>query len=86
MVGSKIIEDVGIVGVESRADSSVILWRRFKRVPIEQWAVRREYLRCLKAAFDAAGIEITFPHLTLYAGQGKTGATPPFPLQIDKTR
>jgi small conductance mechanosensitive channel len=85
VIGPKIIEDVEIVGVESWAESAVILRCRFKVAPIEQWTVRRAYLRRLKAAFDAAGIEIPFPHLTLYAGQAKTGATPPFPLQLDKT-
>lgn len=83
VIGAKIMEDVEIVGVESWADSAVILRCRFKVAPIEQWAVRRAYLRRLKAAFDAAGIEIPFPHLTLYAGQAKAGGTPPFPLQLE---
>ncbi|TRZ54783.1 MAG: mechanosensitive ion channel family protein, partial [Rhodocyclaceae bacterium] len=58
---------------------------RFKVAPIEQWGVRREYLRRLKAAFDAAGIEIPFPHLTLYAGQAKDGSAPPLPLRLENT-
>ncbi|MBA3034519.1 MAG: mechanosensitive ion channel family protein [Gammaproteobacteria bacterium] len=80
--GVKIIEDIEMVGVEKWADSAVILRCRFKVMPIEQWNVRREYLKRLKAAFDAAGIEIPFPHLTLYAGQAKDGAAPPFPLKL----
>lgn len=75
---ARILEPVEIVGVENWADSAVILRCRFKVAPIEQWAVRREYLRRLKQAFDAAGIEIPFPHLTLYAGQMKDGGAPPF--------
>ncbi len=78
--GPKILEDVEIVGVENWADSAVILRCRFKVAPLEQWNVRREYLRRLKAAFDAAGIEIPFPHLTVYAGEPKAGAAPPFRL------
>ena len=36
--------------------------------------MRREYLRRLKKAFDARGIEIPYPHLTLYAGaEGRHG-------------
>jgi small conductance mechanosensitive channel len=35
----------------------------------------------LKKAFDAAGIEIPYPHLTLYAGQDKDGSAPPLRLQ-----
>jgi small conductance mechanosensitive channel len=75
---ARILEPVEIVGVENWADSAVILRCRFKVAPIEQWAVRREYLRRLKQAFDTAGIEIPFPHLTLYAGQLKDGGAPPF--------
>lgn len=77
---ARILEPVEIVGVENWADSAVILRCRFKVAPIEQWAVRREYLRRLKQAFDTAGIEIPFPHLTLYAGQLKDGGAPPFRL------
>ena len=28
-------------------------------------------------AFDARGIEIPFPHITVYAGAGKDGTAPP---------
>lgn len=73
----RIIDDIEIVGVENWADSAVILRCRFKVAPIEQWSVRREYLRRLKQAFDSAGIEIPYPHLTLYPGQLKDGSAPP---------
>jgi len=45
--------------------------------------VRREFLYRLKKAFDAAGIEIPFPHLTVYAGQNKDGSAPPLRLLQD---
>ena len=52
---------------------------RFKVVPpIQQWNVKREYLKRLKKAFDERGIEIPFPHLTIYAGELKDGSAPPF--------
>jgi small conductance mechanosensitive channel len=75
---SKILDDLEIAGVESWADSAVVLRCRFKVVPLEQWGVRREFLRRLKKAFDARGIEIPFPHVTVYAGTGKDGTAPPF--------
>jgi small conductance mechanosensitive channel len=78
--GSKIQEPVEVVGVERWADSAVVLRVRFKVMPIEQWNVRREYLRRLKRAFDEAGIEIPYPHLTLYPGQNKDGSAPPLGL------
>jgi small conductance mechanosensitive channel len=39
--------------------------------PLEQWNVKREFLRRLKYAFDASGIEIPYPHLTVYAGNAR---------------
>lgn len=77
---SKILDDIEIAGVQDWADSAVILRCRFKTVALEQWGVRREFLRRLKEAFDARGIEIPYPHLTIYAGQDKQGHAPAFHL------
>jgi moderate conductance mechanosensitive channel len=45
----------------------VILRGRIRVVPpIEQWNVRREFLKRLKKAYDERGIEIPFPHLTIH--------------------
>ena len=41
-------------------------------------ALRNSLQEEIKLAFDAAGIEIPFPHRTLYAGS----ETPPFPVRI----
>jgi len=76
--GPKILADLEIAGVERWDDSAVVLRCRFKVAPLEQWSVRREYLRRLKHAFDAKGIEIPYPHLTIYAGEAKDGSAPPF--------
>lgn len=53
---------------------------RFKVRPLEQWNVRREFLRRLKTAFEARGIEIPYPHLRVYAGVDKQGHAPAFRL------
>ena len=79
-LGGKIVEDLEIAGVDKWADSAVVIRCRFKVRPLEQWTIRRTYLYRLKKAFDAAGIEIPYPHLTLYAGQGKDGSAPPLRL------
>jgi len=60
-----IIEPIEIVGVDQLADSGVVLKARIKTLPIKQWTVGREYLKRIKLAFDAAGIEIPFPHLKI---------------------
>lgn len=77
---AKILDDIEIAGVQDWADSAVILRCRFKTATLEQWNIRREFLRRLKDAFDDRGIEIPYPHLTLYAGQDKKGNAPEFKL------
>lgn len=77
---SKILEPMEMAGVDRWDDSAVILRCRFKVLPLEQWGIRREYLRRLKQDFDRHGIEIPYPHLTVYAGQAKDGSAPPMHL------
>jgi small conductance mechanosensitive channel len=62
----RILDDLEMAGVERWADSSVVIRARFKVAPLQQWTVKREYLRRLKRAFDAAGIEIPFPQVMLH--------------------
>jgi moderate conductance mechanosensitive channel len=81
--GAKILAELEVAGVERWGDSAVVLRCRFKVAPLEQWNVRREYLRRLKKAFDQGGIEIPFPHLTVYAGAGKDGSAPPFRIRTE---
>lgn len=80
----KIEEDLDIAGVDQWGDSAVVIRCRFKVKPLEQWGVRRAYLYRLKKAFDAAGIEIPYPHLTVYAGQPKHGQAAPLPLALQR--
>lgn len=62
----RILADLEIAGVEQWADSAVILRARFKVLPLEQWTVKRDFLRRLKRAFDEHGIEIPFPQMRLH--------------------
>ncbi|MGP0594637.1 mechanosensitive ion channel family protein [Nitrospira sp. T9] len=73
-VGPNILEPIEILGVDDFGESEVVIKARLKTLPIKQWMVGREYRRRLKKAFDQQGIEIPFPHRTLYMGE----ASPPF--------
>ena len=66
--GALMLGDVEIFGVDRFADSAVVIKGRAKTLPIKQWDVGREYQRRVKKAFDAAGIEIPFPHVSVYFG------------------
>lgn len=65
----RMLEEPEIFGVDKFADSAVIIKGRVRTKPIQQWGVGREYLRRVKYAFDKNGVEIPFPHRTLYVGQ-----------------
>lgn len=67
--GERVLEPLELAGVDSLGDSAVVIRGRFRVQPLQQWSVRREFLRRVKLRFDADGIEIPFPHLTIYQGQ-----------------
>jgi small conductance mechanosensitive channel len=67
----RMLEPMEMAGLDSFGDSSVNIKARIKVKPLEQWNVSREYKRRLKKVFDARGIEIPFPHVTLYMGEGE---------------
>ena len=72
-----ILEPLEMLGVDQFADSAVIIKCRIKTRPIKQWRVGREMNRRIKKTFDAKGIEIPFPHQTIYWGEPKQGTPPP---------
>lgn len=72
-----ILEPLEMLGVDQFADSAVIIKCRIKTKPIKQWRVGREMNRRIKKTFDAKGIEIPFPHQTIYWGEPKQGTPPP---------
>jgi small conductance mechanosensitive channel len=67
--GPVIIEDGEIFGLDEFADSAVVIRGRIRTLPLLHLKVKREFNRRIKLAFDAAGIEIPFPHRTLYYGE-----------------
>ncbi|MFI2819021.1 mechanosensitive channel protein [Vreelandella piezotolerans] len=80
--GHKLLADMTVAGVTALADSSVNIRVVIKTTPGDQWAVGRAYNRLVKLRFDASGIEIPFPHTTLYFGETKGGKTPPANVRI----
>ncbi|MFG6667735.1 mechanosensitive channel protein [Halomonas sp. HNIBRBA4712] len=80
--GFKLLADMTVAGVTALADSSVNIRVVIKTTPGDQWGVGRAFNRLVKLRFDQAGIEIPFPHTTLYFGQDKTGSAPPANLRV----
>lgn len=74
-LGRYILEDPEMLGVDSLADSGVVIKFLVKTRPLQQWPVKRELLRRIKNRFDELGIEIPFPHRTVYhRGLNEAGA------------
>ena len=82
---ASILEPIEILGLDEFAESAIIIKARTKTTPIKQWEIGREFNRRLKGAFDKRGIEIPFPHVTLYMGQDKSGAAPALRLQSENS-
>jgi len=84
-IGPNILEPIDVMGVDALDDSAVVIKARFKTLPIKQWSTRRAFNRLIKKAFDAKGIEIPFPHTTIYFGEDKQGQAPPVNVSHKQT-
>ncbi len=80
--GPLILEPLDVLGLDKFADSAVVIKARLKTRPVKQWYVGREFNRRMKKKFDELGIEIPFPHTTVYFGENKGGGAPPAFLQM----
>jgi len=79
--GPLILEPLEVVGLDKFGASGIVIKARITTLPIKQWAVGREFNRRMKRRFDELGIEIPFPHRTVYFANaletGPQGAAPP---------
>lgn len=60
-----ILEPLEVLGVDAFKASEVVLRFRIKTLPLRQWDVGRELRRRIKKAFDANGIQIPGPQMTV---------------------
>jgi small conductance mechanosensitive channel len=72
---NRFVEQPLVLGVDQLADSGVVIRAWASTRPGKQFEVRREWLRRIKKRFDAEGIEIPFPHRTVYVRELPRDAT-----------
>ena len=60
-----ILEPLEVLGVDAFKATEVTLRFRIKTLPLKQWEVGRELRRRIKKAFDAQGIRIPGPQMTV---------------------
>lgn len=65
-----------ILGLDAFGDSAIVIKLMVQTEPLKQWTIKRELLRRIKKRFDELGIEIPFPHRTLYH-RWEPGQAPP---------
>ncbi|HEX2204746.1 MAG TPA: mechanosensitive ion channel family protein [Longimicrobium sp.] len=66
-----LVDPVEVPGIEAFGDSAVNVRVMAKTLPLKQWDVARELRRRIKHRFDREGIEIPYPHQTVYWGEGQ---------------
>lgn len=79
-----ILEPLEMHGVTGLGDSAVLIRARIKTAPGKQWGLGRAYTELVKQVMDEKGIEIPFPHTTLYLGRDKQGRTDELPIRMEK--
>jgi len=67
--GLSIIKSPQVLRIQSFDDSSITIRLLGDCKPMRQWQIRSELIRRIKARFDLEGIEIPFPHQTIYWGE-----------------
>lgn len=69
-----IFEPITFLRVDDFGDSAVRVKALGKVEPAAQWAVAGEFRRRIKPAFDAAGVNIPYPHLVVQQVTSQQGA------------
>ncbi len=81
-INQDILSDLQILGLIELGDSAVVVRTRFKTTPFRRWFLERDFRRRLKKRFDELGIEIPYPHSTVYFGENKQGRASPARIEV----
>jgi small conductance mechanosensitive channel len=77
-----VLDKLEVLGVDDFGESQVTIKVMIKTLPLKQWTVGRELRRRIKNTFDKEGIEIPFPHMSLYFGE----ASKPFEVLLNQSQ
>ena len=69
--GPLVLDPIKVLRVDNFGDSAIEIKVLGETIPIRQWDIAGQYRLRVKKAFDELGIEIPFPHRTLYWGTGE---------------
>lgn len=74
-----LLEKPEVLGVENVTEAGVVVRMTAKTLPLKQWDVARELRKRIHQRFAAEGIEIPYPTMTVYWGDGQAPAGSPTP-------
>jgi moderate conductance mechanosensitive channel len=74
-----LLEKPEVLGVENVTESGVVVRMTAKTLPLKQWDVARELRKRIHQRFEAEGIEIPYPTMTVYWGDGQAPVGSPAP-------
>jgi small conductance mechanosensitive channel len=74
--GKDILAPIEIMGLDRFDESAVVIKASLTTKPSRQWRIGREFNRRMKKLFDERGIEIPFPHRTVYVKELKNESAP----------
>jgi small-conductance mechanosensitive channel len=65
-LGPKLLEPIKSQGVREMDDSAMIMRVKYKTIPGDQFAIRKEVYRLMQEAFKEEGIEFAHRNVTVY--------------------
>ena len=65
-LGPKLLAPIKSQGVRQMEDSAMVMRVKYKTLPGEQFAIRKEVYRLMREAFEEAGIEFAHKNVTVY--------------------
>ncbi|MFC1580341.1 mechanosensitive ion channel family protein [Thermodesulfobacteriota bacterium] len=81
-----ILEPMEVFGLQEFGDSAIIIRVRLTTKPLKQWGIKRAFNMRVKKKFDERGIEIPFPHRTIYMGEPKQGHAPAVNVRLSEDK
>lgn len=79
-----ILDEPEMLGVNALGDSAVVIRFLIRTRPLQPWTIKRELQRRIKNKFDELGIEIPFPHQTVYLRTDDKPAAAADPSAVSK--
>ncbi|MFT0849609.1 mechanosensitive ion channel domain-containing protein [Achromobacter sp. F4_2707] len=75
-LAKEVLSDIDIPGVTALNERGFSVRVLIKTTPGNQWMIQRAFNRLVKQRFDAAGIEIPYPHTVLHFADAEKGSVP----------